>query len=187
MRSTFILILRIPLVNMAYYFIRWIVFWLLLIVASAVYADKSQPLHTVADTPRAPDFSLKDISGKLFRLADYKDKVVIVNFWTTWCPPCRFELPSMERAYQLFKKHDIEILAINVGEDVDTIFTFTVDYPVSFPLLMDLDSKVINDYPVIGLPTTYVIDTEGRLVYRAIGTREWDDTRLVEKILDLKK
>ncbi|WP_455366931.1 peroxiredoxin family protein [Kaarinaea lacus] len=172
---------------MTHHYIRLIIFCALIIGASAVYADKSQPLHAVPDSPVAPKFSLKDINGKLYRLADYQGKVVIVNFWTTWCPPCRFELPSMERAYQQFQKQDIEILAINVGEDVDTIFTFTVDYPVTFPLLMDLDSRVINDYPVIGLPTTYVIDTRGRLVYRAIGTREWDDPVLIKTILDLKK
>jgi thiol-disulfide isomerase/thioredoxin len=120
-------------------------------------------------------------------LKDYRGKVVIVNFWATWCPPCRYELPSMERAYQRLKDKGVEMLAINVGEDADTIFTFTVDYPVTFPLLMDRDSKVINDYPVMGLPTTYVIDNKGRLVYRAIGTREWDDAALVQKILDLKK
>lgn len=152
-----------------------------------VLAEKAQPLHAVPNTPMAPEFSLKDTNGKLYKLSDYRGKVVIVNFWTTWCPPCRFELPSMERAYQQLKKQDIEILAINVGEDADTIFTFTVDYPVTFPLLMDLDSRVINDYPVIGLPTTYVIDSRGKLVYRAIGTREWDDPALVQKILALKK
>ena len=88
----------------------------------------------------------------------------------------------MERAYEQLKKEGIEILAINVGEDADTIFTFTADYPVTFPLLMDLDSSVINDYPVVGLPTTYVIGPEGRLVYRAIGTREWDDGELLKQI-----
>ncbi|MCI0506434.1 MAG: TlpA family protein disulfide reductase [Gammaproteobacteria bacterium] len=160
---------------------------MLLMPVPAVYADKSQPLHSVTGTPIAPDFSLQDTEGKRHALQDYRGKVVIVNFWATWCPPCRYELPSMERAYQRLKDAGVEMLAINVGEDADTIFTFTADYPVTFPLLMDRDSKVINDYPVMGLPTTYVIDNKGRLVYRAIGTREWDDAALVQKILDLKK
>ncbi|WP_455221219.1 peroxiredoxin family protein [Kaarinaea lacus] len=168
-------------------FSKQFIYGIVLVFAGAVYADGTQPLHSVPGTPPAPHFSLKDINGKSYDLADYRGKVVIVNFWTTWCPPCRFELPAMERAYQLFKQQGIEILAINVGEDADTIFTFTVDYPVTFPLLMDLDSQVINNYPVIGLPTTYVIDAQGRLVYRAIGTREWDDPALVQTVLDLKK
>ncbi|HEY5604568.1 MAG TPA: TlpA disulfide reductase family protein [Gammaproteobacteria bacterium] len=162
-------------------------FFITLMFATVVYAEKSQPLHPVTGTPMAPDFSLNDIDGKPHALQDYRGMVVIINFWATWCPPCRYELPSMERAYQRLKKQGIEMLAINVGEDADTIFTFTVDYPVTFPLLMDLDSKVIKDYPVVGLPTTYVVDSKGRLVYRAIGTREWDDAALMQKILDLKK
>ncbi len=159
----------------------------MVMLSTAVWAGKSQPLHPVPEMPMAPAFSLKDINGELYTSQDYLGKVVIVNFWTTWCPPCRDELPSMERAYRQFKTQGIEILAINVGEDADTIFTFTVDYPVTFPLLMDLDSKVINQYPVIGLPTTYIIDTKGRLVYKAIGTREWDNPALIQQILNLKK
>jgi len=151
------------------------------------YADKTQPLYPVPGKPPAADFTLKDSDGDIYRLKQYRGRVVLVNFWATWCPPCRFELPSMERAYEELKKEGIEILAINVGEDADTIFTFTADYPVTFPLLMDLDSSVINDYPAIGLPTTYVIDTEGRLVYRAIGTREWDDSELLNQIKALQK
>jgi len=158
-----------------------------IVFTGSVLAESAQPLHAVPGTPQAPYFSLKDINGKSYDLTEYRGRVVIVNFWTTWCPPCRFELPSMERAYQKFKQQGIEILAINVGEDADTIFTFTVDYPVTFPLLMDLDSQVINNYPVIGLPTTYIIDTEGRLVYRAIGTREWDDPAVMQAVLALKK
>ena len=78
------------------------------------------------------------------------------------------------------------MLAINVGEDADTIFTFTSDYPVTFPLLLDRDSSVTNAYPVLGIPTSFIIDPEGRMVYRAVGTREWDDEKLVQTILDLR-
>ena len=79
------------------------------------------------------------------------------------------------------------MLAINVGEDVDTIFTFTSDYPVTFPLLMDRDSSVTQKYPVLGIPTSFIIDPRGRMIYRAVGTREWDDPQLIKNILALKK
>lgn len=79
------------------------------------------------------------------------------------------------------------MLAINIGEDADTIFTFTADYPVTFPLLMDRDSSVISKYPVLGLPTSFVIDPKGRIIYRAVGTREWDDRDIINAILALKK
>lgn len=135
----------------------------------------------------APDFSLRDIDGATHRLADYRGQVVIVNFWATWCPPCREEMPSMQRAWERLKNQDIVILAIDVGEDEDTIFTFTADYPVEFPLLMDLDSSVIQSWPVRGLPTTFVIDPQGRMVYRAIGTRDWEDPALLEALRKLRE
>jgi len=145
-------------------------------------ADQAQSLHLLQDKPVAPDFTLVDTESKQHQLKQYQGRVLIVNFWATWCPPCRFELPSMQRAYQRLKQKNIEILAIDVGEDADTIFTFTADYPVTFPLLMDLDSSVINRYPVIGLPTTFIIDKKGRIVYRAVGTRAWDNESVLQTI-----
>jgi len=150
-------------------------------------AIAQESLHEVKGHPTAVAFSLLDIDENSHSLTAYKGKVVIVNFWATWCPPCRFELPAMEKAYQKLKTKDVVMLGINVGEDADTIFSFTADYPVTFPLLMDKDSKVIQAYPVIGLPTTFVIDPNGKIIYRAVGTREWDEQSLIEKVLSLKK
>lgn len=133
----------------------------------------------------APEFTLDDIDGQTHRLSDYRGKVVILSFWATWCPPCRYEMPSMERLRKLVEGEDIEILAVNVGESEDAIFIFTADYPVEFSLLMDRDGAVIQDYPVIGLPTTYVIGPEGRIRYRAVGSREWDDPALINRLRGL--
>lgn len=159
---------------------------LALSVASVVFAQ-DQVLHPVKDTPLAAPFELKDIDGKLHKLSDYRGKVVVLNFWATWCPPCRFEMPSMEHAKTLTAKDNIVFLGINVGEDEDTIFTFTADYPLTFPLLMDVNSEIIQSYPVVGLPTTYVIDTTGRIVYQAIGTREWDDHSILQQLKALAR
>ena len=159
----------------------------MLFAVSALASAEPEPLHLVADTPPAPEFNLKDIDDKRHLLSAYRGRVVIVNFWATWCPPCRFELPSMDKAYQILRQQDVAMLAINVGEDADTIFSFTADYPVSFPLLLDKDAAVIKQYPVIGLPTSYIINPQGQLVYRVIGTRNWTDPTLLETILDLKK
>ena len=156
-------------------------------VVSSHRAIAQEPLHEVKGQPVAAAFSLLDIDDNMHSLAAYKGKIVIVNFWATWCPPCRFELPSMEKAYQKLKAEDVVMLGINVGEDADTIFSFTADYPVTFPLLLDRDSKVTQAYPVIGLPTTFVIGPNGRIIYRAVGTREWDEQVLIEKVLALKK
>jgi peroxiredoxin len=129
-----------------------------------------------------PDFALADIDGAVHQLSDYAGKVVIVNFWATWCPPCREEMPSMERAWQRLRDDGVVMLAINVGEDEETIFAFTANYPVAFPLLMDLDGGVTEQWPIRGLPTTFIVDPGGRLAYRAIGGRAWDDAGLLEQI-----
>lgn len=93
----------------------------------------------------------------------------------------------MERLHQLVAEENIAVIAVNVGENEDTIFLFTADYPVSFPLLMDQEGRVVRDYPVIGLPTTYVIDPDGIIRHRAVGTREWDDPQLVDELRELLK
>jgi peroxiredoxin len=143
-------------------------------------------LHPVAERPSAPDFELPDIDGVVHQLSDYRGKVVIVNFWATWCPPCREEMPSMQRAWKRLQQQDIVILAVDVGEDEDTIFTFTADYPMDFPLLMDLDSSVVQRWPVRGLPTTFVIDPQGRIAYRAVGSRDWEHPAILSTLKSLQ-
>ena len=147
-----------------------------------------QPAQTLTklDQPfPAPDFTLTGEDDKTYRLADYRGKVVVLNFWATWCPPCRYEMPSMERAHQKVRGENIVILAVNVGENADQIFEFTGQYPVTFPLLLDLDAAVSRKYPVIGLPTTFVIDPRGVVTHRAIGGREWDDEQLLGELRKL--
>lgn len=156
---------------------------MLFLVISSVYAEQS--LTSLADPEMAPDFNLLDMDGISHRLSDYKGKTVIINFWATWCPPCREEMPSMERAWNKIKEQNIVMLAINVGEDEDTVFTFMADYPASFTILFDTSGTMIEQWPVQGLPTTFVVSPEGRLVYRAIGGREWDDDKLLDQIRKL--
>ncbi len=145
------------------------------------FAEPAQTLPEFINQP-APDFTLQDSEGAIHRLSDYRGKVVILNFWTTWCPPCRYEMPSMERARRILKDEPFAILAVNIGEDEDTVFMFTGDYPVEFPLLMDKDETVVKNYPVIGLPTTYIIGPQGNIRYRAVGSREWDDPALLDAL-----
>jgi peroxiredoxin len=161
---------------------------LLLVVCKTLIAEtRNQTLPELTEPFYAPNFSLQGEEGKTYRLKDYRGKVVILNFWATWCPPCREEMPSMERAWKKVKDdNDIAILAINVGEDADTIFEFMGHYPVTFPLLMDIDGNVVKQYPVRGLPTTYIIDPAGTVTHRAVGSREWDAPVLLQQLKDLK-
>jgi peroxiredoxin len=154
-------------------------------LSSAQQAGKG--LTKLPAVTQAADFVLTDLDGKQHRLSDYRGQVVIINFWATWCPPCRAEMPSMQRAWEQLEKEGIVMLGIDVGEDEDTIFQFTANYPVEFPLLMDSDSRVIDQWPVLGLPTTFVVDPKGNIVYRAIGGREWDDPELLVLVRALKQ
>lgn len=149
-------------------------------------ATGNQSLTPIPERPAAPDFDLKDPDDRPQRLDDYRGKPIILNFWATWCPPCREEMPSMQRAHEAVSGDGIALVAINVGEDADTIQQFLANYPVDFPLPMDLDSRVVQSYPVKGLPTTFVIDPDGRLAYVATGGREWDDPKLLDQVRALK-
>ena len=156
--------------------------WLFFGMGQAAVGDDAHTLELLSKPFAAPDFSLRDVDGKRHRLSDYRGKVVVLNFWATWCPPCRQEMPSMERAHQKLRGEDIVLLAIDVGEDEDTVFEFNGRYPVTFRLLLDTDGAVIGKYPVIGLPTTFVINPLGMATHRAVGGREWDNEQLLARL-----
>jgi len=158
---------------------------MLILLAPLARADSPpQTLTAVPKRPAAPDFTIQDIDRKPHRLSDNRGKVVLVNFWATWCPPCRREMPSMQRAWEKLKDERFAMYAVNVGEDEDTIFGFTspTGVEITFPILLDRDARVIKAWPVIALPTSFIVDPDGRIVYRAVGGREWDDPQILEKI-----
>jgi peroxiredoxin len=158
-------------------------------VAGAFAADPlpAPTLTAIPDKPAAKDFTLKDINGKRHRLSDYRGKVVLVNFWATWCPPCRREIPAMQRLWDKLKSEDFVMLAVDMAEDEETVFgfTFATGVEITFPVLLDTDGAVTESWPVIGMPTSFIIDRKGRTVYRAVGGREWDDPGLVASIRSL--
>lgn len=141
------------------------------------------PLATKGAVSPAPTLRLKDADDKLVDLAQYKGRVVLINFWATWCPPCRKEFPSLGRVRKLFKPSQFEVIAVNVGEDPDTVFSFTG--MTDFPVVFDRDSKAMGAWSARGLPTTFLIDRQGRLAYRATGGREFDDPEIINLIKTL--
>ena len=161
--------------------------WFVLCAVQAAGNDAAQTLPPLPKPFAAPDFTLPGEDGKTYRLSDYRGKVVVLNFWATWCPPCRYEMPSMERAHKKVQGEKIVLLAINVGESEEKVFEFTGQYPVTFPLLLDTEGAIIRKYPVIGLPTTFVIDPRGIVMHRAVGGREWDDEQLLVQLRKLLK
>jgi peroxiredoxin len=122
----------------------------------------------------APDFSLKDLNGRKVRLADFRGKIVFLNFFATWCVPCRLEMPGLERLHREFKGQGLVVLAVDIQEGAKTVRPFVQELKLSFPALLDGDGSVAIMYAVRPVPATYLISRDGRIVWRAFGPREWD-------------
>ena len=131
------------------------------------------PLQTPLE---APAFTLQDMDGEAHALSDYRGKVVMINFWATWCPPCRREIPSMEAVYQDLGDAGFVVLAINEWETADHVFPYIgqLDVFPSFPILFDREGAVADAYGIKGLPTTVLVDRKGNIVYRAVGGRDFN-------------
>lgn len=142
-------------------------------------------LTAMAQLQPAPALRLGDLDGKPHDLADLKGKLVVVNFWAIWCPPCRREMPSLERLKQRLQGRGLAVLAVDVGEDADTVFAFTgqLEPAPSFPLLLDRDSLAMQRWKVKGLPTTFIVDAAGNVIYRAVGGREFEHDAVVSQLL----
>lgn len=153
---------------------------LLMLLLSSTTLFAAAPLGHLMDAvdpPRpAQDFTLADVDGEESRLSDYRGKVVMLNFWASWCPPCRHEMPSMQRLYEKYADQGLVVIGVNQWEDEDLVFEFVgrLEPEPTFPVLLDRDSKVAEQYGVKGLPTTWLIDREGKLRYRAMGGRDFD-------------
>jgi peroxiredoxin len=124
---------------------------------------------------QAPDFSAPNLAGQAVRLSAYRGQVVLVNVWATWCPPCREEMPSMERLYQKLKDRGFVLLAVSEDDTgVDGVKAFVQEMKLSFPVLVDPDGEVGRKLEVWGYPESFLIDREGNIVEHVIGPREWD-------------
>lgn len=158
----------------------------LLTLLSAEVSAMGRGLTPVPGAPRAKETILPDLEGNPFRFADHRGKVLLVNFWATWCPPCRKEMPSMQRLQNQWADKPFMVIAVDVGEDAETVWAYAAAHDLEFTMLRDKSSKTSLQWGVRGLPTTFLVDAEGRIVFRALGGREWDDPALMtemEKLL----
>lgn len=158
----------------------------------AVNAVEEPPLThnlTALEKPvMAPELILKDMDEEMLNLKDLKGKTVVVNFWATWCPPCRREMGSLERLHQATKDKNVEVLAVDIGEDFDAVFTFlgSIDPTPEFKILLNEDGELMQSWKVRGLPTTFIINPKGEIAYRAVGGREFDHPEIIKVVTDLK-
>lgn len=135
----------------------------------------------------AREFTLPAPGGAKVRLADFKGKVVFLNFWATWCPPCKEEMPAMERLYQKLKARGFVVLAVSIDAEGDSVVTpFLKEHHLTYPVALDQKMEVARLYAVRALPSTYLIDRKGKIVAMALGARQWDSpdaVALMESLL----
>ena len=124
----------------------------------------------------APDFTLPTLSGAPIHLAELRGKVVLLNFWATWCVPCRTEMPTLEALYQRYKDRGLDVLAVNLDlRSTAGVAAFLQEVGVTFRVGLDPSWSIARAYRVLGLPTTYLIDRAGNVVVREVGERDWMD------------
>jgi thiol-disulfide isomerase/thioredoxin len=132
------------------------------------------------------NFTFPGLNGKMFSLADYRGKVVFLNIWATWCPPCRDEMPSMERLYQELKDEDFIILAVSVDSSgAKAVAPFVRNYQLTFPVLLDDKGKSRSLFKTTGIPESHIINKEGILVEKTIGPRDWDNPDTIQFLREL--
>ena len=131
-------------------------------------------VQSFPDPVPAPAVTLRDLEGQPFSLQDLRGKVVFLNFWATWCVPCRQEMPAMERLYQAYRDRGFVVVAVNFRQSAGQVRAFMQEVHLSFPAVLDSDGAVSSSFKVQGLPVTFLLDREGRILWKAIGSREWD-------------
>ncbi len=141
------------------------------------------------EAQQAPDFALRTLEGKTIRLSELRGKkVVLINFWATWCPPCRLEMPTMQKIYTEYKKKGFEILAVNIEPDANQeIRDFIKELRLTFPILLDPQMKVAREYRVFGLPVSILLDRKGIIRARETGYNDWTDKESREQVESLLK
>lgn len=136
----------------------------------------------------APQFTLRNKDGNYVSLESLKGQVVVLNFWATWCVPCRIEMPSFENLYRRYRSEGLTVLAVSLDKGADQkVRDFAEEYQLSFPVLIDSEGKVEKLYPSISIPFTFVIDKSGRVVARVDGAKNWESDETFEAIEHLLK
>lgn len=133
----------------------------------------------------APPLSLRDIADKVHTLGDHRGRVVLVNFWASWCAPCIVEMPAMQRLLDAMTGKPFSILAVNVGESPGKVWNFASRLGIRFPLLLDPDGDTAAGWQVDVYPSSFLIDPQGRIRYAAHGPRDWDAPGIIQTIEEL--
>ena len=154
----------------------------LLVMLCAVAAAADLKLWTGGP---APALALKDLDGRQHRLADYRGKVVLINFWATWCGPCRDEMPSIQELKVKLSGRPFVVLAVNLDEPESRIRKFLTQMKLDFPILLDPDRVVARGWNARILPATFIVGPDGRVRYSLVGEVDWANEHIVARISEL--
>lgn len=149
---------------------------------SVEIALREPRLHVFKGNKAAPALFLNDINGDTFKLADSSGKVVLVNFWATWCGPCVEEIPSLSRLVEGMKDKPFKVVAVNIGESQQAINEFIKAIPVNFDILLDKDGQTVRDWKVYAYPSNFLVDQQGQIQYAYRGALKWDAPSIVKTI-----
>jgi peroxiredoxin len=138
-------------------------------------------------TVKIIDAEIMNMNGKTSKLSDYNGKVIMLNLWATWCPPCREEMPSMQNLYNDFKNKNFTIVAVSQGENLNTVKKFLDKKNYTFPIFIDNKNEVAKSYNTGSIPTTYLINKNGNLIAQFIGGRNWYSKESIDLIKELVK
>lgn len=147
-------------------------------------------LQPMKDNAPTPDFTLNAPDGKKISLKDFRGKVVLLNFWASWCVPCREEMPAMEKLYQEYKQKNFTVFAIAVKDRKQDAIDFVKELKITYPIALDPDAKVGSEYGAWGLPATYLIGPKGEGLARGWGPAEWYSPaarKLIQALIDGKR
>ena len=132
----------------------------------------------------APDFKVQGLDGKLYRLSDFRGKPIVLNFWASWCDPCRAEMPLLNDTYKKQMRNDLVVLALNLSENVQTVKGFAKEYKLAFPILLDNDSAIADQYGIDPIPTSFFVNREGVIENVHIGELDQETLELnLQKIM----
>lgn len=134
---------------------------------------------------QAPDFTTEDAAGNRVDSSSFRGKLVLLNFWATWCPPCRLEMPDMERLYQEFRDKGLEVVAVNFMESPELVKGFAEERKLTYPMLLDAEAEIAGQYGVMRLPESVLIGRKGEVIAKAIGFKEWYKDDLRQLVADL--
>ena len=161
-----------------------LLFAVLLIGAAGCSRHEEKPTQAIEGST-APDFTLKDLSGKDVRLSDLRGKIVILNFWATWCPPCREEIPSMMSLNKAMVGKKFQMLAVSQDEGgKEAIEAYFSKSSNNLPALIDIDQKIGKMYGLTGVPETFVIDKNGVILKKVVGAMDWSRPEIVRDLTE---